>query len=93
METFPDRIGRAHLAARELFRRLEASGKIKVRPAPDASNIFELEMLDELSAAAFERSRPAGIRIGRVRDGVAPFFVNETILRRPVEEYVRVFLG
>jgi threonine aldolase len=93
LETFPDRIGRAHLAARDLFRRLEASGKVKVRPAPDASNIFELEMSDEVSAAAFARSLPAGIRIGRVRDGVAPFFVNETILRRPVDEYVRIFLG
>ncbi len=93
LETFPDRIGRAHLAARDLFRRLEASGKIKVRPAPDASNIFELEMSAEVSAAAFARSQPAGIRIGRVRDGVAPFFVNETILRRPVDEYARVFLG
>lgn len=93
LETFPDRIGRAHLAARELFRRLEASGKIKVRPAPEASNIFELEMSDELSAAAFARSQPAGIRIGRIQEGVAPFFVNETILRRPVDEYARVFLG
>lgn len=93
LETFPDRIGRAHLAARDLFRRLEASGRVKVRPAPDASNIFELEMSAELSAAAVARSQPAGVRIGMARDGVAPFFVNETILRRPVEEYVRIFLG
>lgn len=93
LETFPDRIGRAHLAARDLFRRLEASGRVKVRPAPDASNIFELEMTAELSAAAVARSRPAGVRIGMARNGVAPFFVNETILRRPVDDYVRIFLG
>lgn len=93
LETFPDRMARSHLAARDLFARLEASGRIKVRPAPDASNIFELELSPELAAAAFARSQPEGVRIGMARDGVMPFYVNETILRRPVEDYVRIFLG
>ncbi|RZJ02628.1 MAG: amino acid lyase [Brevundimonas sp.] len=93
LETFPDRIAQSHRRARELFTALEAGGKIKLRPAPDASNIFEFEISDETAAAALERSRPAGVRIGMPRNGVAPFYVNETILRRPVEDYVRIFLG
>lgn len=93
LETFPDRIARSHRAARELFARLEADGRIKVRAAPDASNIFELEIPADLAAAALARSQPEGVRIGMARDGVMPFFVNETILRRPVDDYVRIFLG
>jgi len=33
------------------------------------------------------------VRIGRWKDGAIPFYVNETFLRRPVEEYVRLFQG
>lgn len=93
LETFPDRMARSHEAARRLTAALEASGRVKVRPDPEASNIFQLEMSAELAAAAMERSRPEGVRIGGLRDGVVPLFVNETILRRPVEDYVRIFLG
>ena len=57
LETFPDRIARAHGAARDLFRRLEVSGRVKVRPAPEASNIFELELSPDLAAAALALSR------------------------------------
>ncbi|MCH7862703.1 MAG: amino acid lyase, partial [Proteobacteria bacterium] len=84
---------RAHGAAGALFAALEKSGKVKRAPNPDASNIYRLEMPQALAEAAFERGRVAGVRIGRWEKGSIPFFVNETLLRRPVEEYVRVFLG
>jgi threonine aldolase len=93
LQTFPARIARAHAAADALVVALEASGRVRRRPNPDASNVHALEMAPELAAAAFERGRVAGVRIGRWSAGAIPFFVNETITRRPVAEYVRLFLG
>lgn len=93
LDTFPARIAEAHGVAREVFKRLEQSGRVRVRPAPEASNIFQLEMSSEVAAAALARSQPEGVRIGMARDGVVPFYVNETILRRPIQDYVRIFLG
>lgn len=93
LQRLPESIARAHGAAGALFAALEKSGKVKRAPNPDASNIYRLEMPQALAEAAFERGRVAGVRIGRWEKGSIPFFVNETLLRRPVEEYVRVFLG
>lgn len=93
LQQFPDKIARAHAAADALIAALEGSGKVKRRPAGDASNIYWLEMPQALAEAAFERGRVAGVRIGRWANGVVPFYVNDTILRRPIEEYRRIFLG
>ncbi len=93
LKTFSARIARAHGEAERLIAALEASGKVRRRPNADASNIHELEMSEALAAAAFERGRAAGVRVGRWNAGVVPLYVNETITRRPVEEYARLFLG
>jgi threonine aldolase len=93
LKTFPARIAAAHGAAERLFAALEASGRVRRRPDANASNIYQLEMSEALAAAAFERGRVAGVRIGRWNAGVVPFYVNETIGRRPVDEYVKLFLG
>jgi threonine aldolase len=50
-------------------------------------------MAQDFAAAAFERGRQAGVRIGRWKDGDIPLFVNTTLLRRPVEELAALFLG
>ena len=93
LRRFPEAIARAHAAAETLSAALERSGKVKRRPYPNASNIQHLEMAQPLADAAFERGRVAGVRIGRWQNGAIALFVNETILRRPVDEYVRIFLG
>lgn len=86
-------IAKAHAHARELIGTLVASGKVRERSSPDASNLFWLEMAQSLADAAFERGRQAGIRVGRWQDGRVPLAVNTTLLRRPVQEYVGIFLG
>ncbi|MBB4839023.1 threonine aldolase [Sphingomonas kyeonggiensis] len=93
LQHFPERIAKAHGVAETLFAALEHSGKVKRVANPDASNIYRLEMPQALAEAAFERGRAAGVRIGRWEKGSIPFFVNETLLRRPVEDYVKLFLG
>lgn len=93
LDEFPARHAQSHARAQALFAALEASGKVKRKPAANASNIFELELQPELAAGLFDRMRNAGVRILKPENNVALVYVNATILRRPVEEYARLFLG
>lgn len=90
---FREDIAKAHARVRQLVDAVVAGGKVRERSSPDASNIFWLEMDQALAARAFERGRQAGIRVGRWQDGRIPLFANTTILRRPVRDYVALFLG
>jgi threonine aldolase len=93
LQRWPGAIARAFAAADRLFAALEASGKVKRRATPNASNVLRLEMPKALADAAFERGRAADVRVGPWEDGAIIFFVNETILRRPIAEYVKIILG
>ncbi|MFC3715824.1 threonine aldolase family protein [Luteimonas soli] len=90
---FRGRIVQAHGHAARLIAALVASGKVVDRTSPHASNIHLLEMPEAMAKAAHERGRQAGVRIRHWQQGVLPLFVNTTILRRPVDEYVALFLG
>lgn len=93
LPAFRQQIGHAHARVRKLIDALVASGKARERSAAEASNIFWLEMPQALAETAFERGRQAGIRVGRWQDGRIPLHANTTILRRPLEDYVGLFLG
>ena len=83
----------AHARVRALIARLVAAGKARDRSVADHSNIYWLEMEQALAERAFTRGREAGVRIGRWQDGRIPVFANTTLLRRPLDEYVALFLG
>jgi threonine aldolase len=70
---------------------LERKKLAKRRASPAPSNIHFLEMPEARATAAFERGRVAGIRLGRWKEGAIPFYVNATILRREIAEYVALF--
>jgi len=91
LRTFPATIARAHARADELIATLERERLPKRRATPAPSNIHFLEIQEARAAAAFERARIAGIRLGRWKEGTIPFFVNTTILRRETAEYVALF--
>ncbi|MEE2692082.1 MAG: beta-eliminating lyase-related protein [Pseudomonadota bacterium] len=93
MKTFPTEIARAHLHAEKLFAALESSGRARLRRVANASNINFIEVDAAAAEGLFDRCRLAGVRAARPKDGALVFFTNETILRRPVEEYVQLFLG
>ena len=93
LSTFPREIAKAHVRASQLVAALVASGKVRDTSNPNPSNIRRLAMAQDFAAAAFERGRQAGVRIGRWKDGNIPLFVNTTLLRRPVEELAALFLG
>ncbi len=86
-------IALAHARVRQLIAALVASGKARERSAAAPSNVYWLEMEQSLAERAFARGRAAGIRVGRWDGGRIPVFANTTILRRPVDEYVALFLG
>ena len=90
---FRGEIAQAHARVRALIARLVAAGKARDRSVADHSNIYWLEMEQALAERAFTRGREAGVRIGRWQDGRIPVFANTTILRRPLDEYVALFLG
>lgn len=93
LATFQRDIAQAHARAAQLIAALVESGKVRDVTDANASNIHRLEMRKDFADAAFERGRKAGIRIGKWKDGNIPLMVNASWLRRPVEEYVALFLG
>ena len=93
LPAFQRDIAQAHAHAQQLIDALVASGKVRDISAPHASNIRRLAMPQDFADTAFERGRQAGVRIGHWKDGNIPLFVNTTLLRRPVEEVVALFLG
>lgn len=93
LSAFPRQIAQAHARASQLVDALVATGRVRDTSHPHASNIRRLEMPQAFAEAAFERGRRAGVRIGRWKDGTIPLFVNTTLLRRPVDDYVALFLG
>jgi threonine aldolase len=94
LDDFEARNARSHAAARKLFAALEASGKAKLKPSANGSNIYTLQVEKKVGDGLFDRMREAGVRMLKPdANGDVDVFVNDTILRRPVEEYQKLFAG
>jgi threonine aldolase len=93
LDDFDARHRAAFAAADQLFATLKAQGLATVKPAPNASNIRELVLRPKVAEGLFDRMRVAGVRMLKPENGVVEVYVNDTITRRPVEAYVRLFAG
>jgi threonine aldolase len=93
LDDFQARQKAAYVAADQLFAALQAKGVATLKPAPNASNIRELTLKPKIAEGVFDRMRLAGVRMLEPEKGVVEVYVNETITRRPVEEYVKLFTG
>ena len=93
LDDFDARHRAAFAAADQLFAALKAQGVATLKPAPNASNIRELVLKPKVAEGLFDRMRVAGVRMLKPEDGVVEIYVNDTITRRPVEEYVKLFTG
>ena len=93
LDDFEARHRAAFAAADQLFAALQARGVATLKPAPNASNIRELALKPKFADGVFDRMRVAGVRMLKPESGVVQVYVNETITRRPVEEYVKLFTG
>ena len=93
LDDFDARHRAAFAAADQLFAVLKAQGVATLKPAPNASNIRELVLRPKIAAGLFDRMRLAGVRMLEPEDGVVEIYINDTITRRPVEDYVKLFTG
>ncbi len=93
LDDFDARHRAAFTAADQLFAALKAQGLATVKPAPNASNIRELMIKPKVAEGLFDRMRLAGVRMPQPENGVIEVYINDTITRRPVEEYVKLFTG
>lgn len=94
LDDFEARHKAAFDTANQVFAALERAGAAKLSAEPNASNIRRLMLKPRLAEGVFDRMRVAGVRLGKPdRDGVIDFWINDTIIRRPADEYVRLFLG
>jgi threonine aldolase len=93
LDDFDARHRAAFTAADQLFAALKAQGLAAVKPAVNASNIRQLVVKPKLADGLFDRMRMAGVRMLKPENGVVEVYINDTITRRPVEDYVRLFAG
>lgn len=94
LDDFQARQKAAFATADQVFSALDKAGAARLKPAPNASNIRQLALRPKVAEGLFDRMRVAGVRLPRPdKDGVVDFWINDTINRRPAEEYVKLFLG
>lgn len=93
LEDFEARHRAAFAAADQLFAALKAQGVAVLKPAPHASNIRELILKPKIADGLFDRMRLAGVRMLQPENGVVEIYINDTLTRRPVDEYVKLFTG
>ena len=94
LDDFQARQKAAFATADQVFAALDKAGAAKLRPAPNASNIRQLVVKPKVAEGLFDRMRVAGVRLPRPdKDGVVDFWINDTINRRPADDYVKLFLG
>ena len=94
LDDFQARQKAAYATADQVFAALDRAGAAKLKPAPNASNIRQLVVKPKVAEGLFDRMRVAGVRLPKPdKDGVVDFWINDTINRRPADEYVKLFLG
>ena len=94
LDDFQARQKAAYATADQVFAALDRAGAAKLKPAPNASNIRQLVVKPKVAEGLFDRMRVAGVRLPKPdKDGVVDFWINDTINRRPADEYLKLFLG
>ena len=91
---FQERFGAARVAANALFAKLEASGNYKMVPTPNPSNIYGFDVANKTKLNGLrERLLAKDIRANVMPDKGVTLSINESILRRPVDEIAAAFLA
>ena len=89
---FQQRFVQARAQGERVLAGLAAKG-FAVERVPNESNITLVRIPAERVKATMERLAAADIRARIAPDGTMPFFINESIVRRPAEELVKVIAG
>lgn len=89
---FADRFIKARGRGEQLLAALQAAGGFTLHRIPHASNICQVYIAPERLVGLEQRLAAADIRV-YLKDGYMPFFINESILRRPVHQLLKAFTG
>jgi threonine aldolase len=89
---FADRFTQARVRGEQLLAGLQSAGGFTLQRVPDASNICMVQIAPARQAGLKKRLAAADIRV-HIKDGQMMFFINESILRRPVDQLLKVFVG
>ncbi len=89
---FPERFVQARAQGERVLAGLAAKG-FAVERVPNESNIMLVRMPTDRVKETTARLAAADVRARIAADGTMPFFINESIVRRPAEELVKAFTG
>ena len=89
---FADRFIQARARAEQLLAGLQSAGGFTLQRVPDASNICLVQIAPARLSGLEQRLASADIH-AYIKDGQMTFFINESILRRPVDQLLKAFLG
>jgi threonine aldolase len=89
---FADRFILARARGEQLLAGLESAGGFTLERVPDASNICFVRIAPARLAGLTERFLVADIQ-AYLKDDRMTFYINESILRRPVDLVLKAFLG
>ncbi len=93
LDGFTDRWTRSRAAAEQVFAKLQAAGGYTIERVPNESNIVHLRASEARLRGLPERLREADIRARLGKDGLIPFFINDTMLHQSVDAIASAFLG
>lgn len=84
---------RARQAMDQLLARLQAAGGFSVERVANESNITHLQISPERMKGFSERQVSADVFTAKPNDGRISLFINQSILRRPVDEIASALIG
>ncbi len=93
LDGFADRWTRSRTAAEQVFAKLQAAGGYTVERVPNESNIVRLRANEARLRGLPDRLREADIRARIGKDGLIPFFINDTMLHQSADAITAAFLG
>jgi threonine aldolase len=89
---FADRFIQARARAEQFLAGLQAAGGFTLRRVPDASNICLVD-ITPARLSGLEQRLAAADTLVYIKDGQMMFFINESILRRPLDQLLKPFIG
>ncbi|WP_158882378.1 beta-eliminating lyase-related protein [Rhodanobacter sp. L36] len=89
---FAGRFIQARAHGEQLLAGLQSAGGFTLQRIPDASNICMVQIAPARLSGLEKRLAAADIRV-HIKDGQMMFFTNESILRRPVDQLLKAFVG
>jgi len=93
MPTFPDRLAKARVAGNQIIAKLQHVDGFSIMRVPNESNIIPIKLSPARLDGLVERLAKQDIRARTTKDGILPFFINESTTRRSPDDIVTAIVG